>query len=301
MSFSSKIKEEILNTDCKSKNLSLAFLSGTAAFTLSIRDGNAAFSVDNIDTGKHLSFLAKKTFGIKDGLIKETESGKLGRNFTLIYEGEDAETLLKGLSAKNSRETGYRENDISVFQSMEEKRFFIMGAYLGGGFMIDPEKTYHLEFVAKKERALFELSIMLDAFGEIPKRVVRDKYLVMYLKNYDSIENVLNIINAHKSMMHLANIKIEKEQKNELNRINNFEIANLSKTTDAANKIIEDIENIMYTVGLDALPDNLQEVALLRLANPEESLATLAKLSGLSRSGVNHRLRKISEIARELE
>lgn len=301
MSFSSKIKEEILKTECKGKNLSLAFLSGMAAFTLSAKEGKAVFSVDSQEAGKHLSFLSKKTFGINDGLIRETESGKLGRNFNLIYEGNDAEILLKGLSSKNSLDTGYRENDISVFANMDEKRFFIMGAYLGGGFMIDPEKTYHLEFVAKKERALYELAIMLDAFGEIPKRVVRDKYLVMYLKNYDSIENVLNIINAHKSMMHLANIKIEKEQKNDLNRINNFEIANLSKTTDAANKIIEDIENIMYTVGLDALPDNLQEVALLRLANPEESLATLAKLSGLSRSGVNHRLKKITEIARELE
>lgn len=300
MSFSSKVKEEILKVECKGKNTGLAFIAGIAAFALNVESGKAAFSIDSVETGKKVSFLCKKTFGINDGLIKESGSGKVGRNFLLIYEGEEADAVLKGLSSKNSKEAGYRENDIEVFKSSEEKRFFIMGAYLGGGFMIDPEKTYHLEFVAKKERTLFELAIMLDAFGEIPKRVARDKYLVMYLKNYDSIENVLNIINAHKSMMQLANIKIEKEQKNEINRLNNFEIANLSKTTDAANKIIEDIENIMYTVGLDALPDNLQEVALLRLANPEESLATLAKLSGLSRSGVNHRLKKITEIAREL-
>ncbi len=301
MSFSSKIKEEILKTDCRNKNCSLAFIAGIAAFTLSTTGGTASFSVDSEETGKKVSFFCKKTFGIKDGIIRENESGKLGRSFVLFYEKEDANVLLKGLSGKNSVESGYRENDIDVFSDMEEKRFYIMGAYLGGGFMIDPEKTYHLEFVAKKERAVFELSIMLDAFGEIPKKVKRDKYLVMYLKNYESIENVLNIINAHKCMMELANIKIEKEQKNELNRLNNFEIANLSKTTDAANKIIEDIENIMYTVGIDALPENLQEIALLRLANPEESLAALAKLSGLSRSGVNHRLKKITEIARELE
>ena len=300
MSFSSKIKEEILKTDCRNKDCSLAFIAGVSAFTLSVEGKKAKFSVDSEEMGKKISFSCKKTFGINDGALAKSGNG-VGRSMALLYEGEEAEILLKGLSSKNGLSGGYRENDITVFETSEEKRFYVMGAYLGGGFMIDPEKTYHLEFVAKKERALDELSVMLDSFGEIPKRVMRDKYRVMYLKNYDSIENILNVINAHKCMMELANIKIEKEQKNEINRLNNFEIANLSKTTDAANKLIEDIENIMYTVGIDALPENLQEIALLRLANPEESLATLAKLSGLSRSGVNHRLKKITEIARELE
>ncbi|MBQ2940792.1 MAG: DNA-binding protein WhiA [Clostridia bacterium] len=301
MSFSSKIKEEILKTDCRNKNCSLAFVAGISAFSLSVEEECVKFSVDSEDMGKKVSFICKKLFSIDDGKIIKSTTGNAGRSFALCYEGSSADTILKGLSLKNSLKEGYVENDISAFLTSDEQRFFIMGAYLGGGFMIDPEKTYHLEFVSKRERALDELSSMLDSFGEIPKRVRRDKYIVMYLKNYDSIENVLNIINAHKSMMHLTNIKIEKEQKNELNRINNFEIANIGKTAEAANKIIEDIESIMYTVGLDSLPDNLQEIALLRLANPEESLAKLASLSGLSRSGVNHRLKKISEIARELE
>ncbi|MBR6720316.1 MAG: DNA-binding protein WhiA [Clostridia bacterium] len=301
MSFSSKIKDEILKTDCKNMGCSLAFVAGISAFALSVEDEIVKFSVDSEEMGKRISFLCKKLFSIKDGKIVKSGTGSVGRTFALVYEGDEAEAILKGLSFNNSISDGYIENDISAFINSEERRFFIMGAYLGGGFMIDPEKTYHIEFVAKKERALDELSIMLDSFGEIPKRVKRDKYLVMYLKNYDSIENMLNIINAHKCMMELANIKIEKEQKNELNRLNNFEVANLGKTTWAAKQIIEDIETIMYTVGLDSLPDSLQEIALLRLANPEESLAKLAELSGLSRSGVNHRLKKITEIARELE
>lgn len=111
---------------------------------------------------------------------------------------------------------------------------------------------------------------------------------------------MLNILGAHKSLMELANVKIEKEEKNRLNRQVNFEVANIQKTSSASNASIEDIENIMYTVGLDALPEPLQEMALFRLANPEESLSGLAKLSGLSRSGVNHRLKKLSEIARNL-
>ncbi len=299
MSFSAKIKEEILKAESKNKNCSLAFLKGFASFALSIEEGKVCFYEDSEQVGKRISFICKKQFNIKDGYLYQGTGH--GKNFCLEYEKEEALLILKGLSEKNSLDGGYIENDLSFMENLEEVRFFIMGAFLGGGTMIDPEKTYHLEFVAKREASLDELTYTFDKFGEIPKRVMRDKYFIMYFKRYESIENLLNIMNAHKCMMHLANIKIEKEQKNEINRKNNFEVANLGKTTLAANKIISDIENIMYTIGLDSLPSELSEMALLRLANPDESLAKLAELSGLSRSGVNHRLKKITEIARELE
>ncbi len=299
MSFSAKIKEEILKADLRKKNLAFAFLKGFSSFALNLEEGKVHFYGDNDTLLKRISFICKKQFGIEDGNLRQ--STRPGKSNCLSYEKAESEIILKGLSEKNSLSVGYIENDLSFLENSEEIRFFIMGGFLGGGMMIDPEKTYHLEFVAKREVSLDELTLAFDKFGEIPKRVMRDKYFVMYFKRYESIENLLNIMNAHKCMMDLANIKIEKEQKNEINRKTNFEVANLGKTTQAANKIIEDIENIMYTIGLDSLPDELSEIALLRLANPEESLAVLASLSGLSRSGVNHRLKKITEIARELE
>ena len=300
MSFCENIKEEIQKADCRKNSCSLAFISGFAAFTLSVSGGEASFLTDGEAIGKKISYLMKKQFSIGDGTLSRAYVGRGGKCFRLSYKKEDSEKILLALSDKNTLSDGDFYVDSERFSATDEMRHFVMGAFLGGGFAADPYKIYHLEFVAKRERALDELGYIFSEFGEIQKRVVRNGYHVMYFKSYDSLENILNILGAHKSMMELFNIKIEKEEKNLLNRQVNFEVANMQKTNDAANESISEIESIMYTVGLDALPDTLQEMALLRLANPEESLSGLAKLSGLSRSGVNHRLKKISEIAGNL-
>ncbi len=300
MSFCENIKEEIQKADCRKNSCSLAFISGFAAFTLSVSGGEASFLTDGETIGKKISYLMKKQFSIGDGTLSRAYVGRGGKCFRLSYKKEDSEKILLALSDKNTLSDGDFYVDSERFSATDEMRHFVMGAFLGGGFAADPYKIYHLEFVAKRERALDELGYIFSEFGEIQKRVVRNGYHVMYFKSYDSLENILNILGAHKSMMELFNIKIEKEEKNLLNRQVNFEVANMQKTNDAANESISEIESIMYTVGLDALPDTLQEMALLRLANPEESLSGLAKLSGLSRSGVNHRLKKISEIAGNL-
>ncbi len=300
MSFCENIKEEIQKADCRKNSCSLAFISGFAAFTLSVTDGEASFLTDGEAIGKKISYLMKKLFSIGDGTLSRAYVGRGGKCFRLSYKKEDSGKILLALSDKNTLSDGDFYVDSERFTATDEMRHFVMGAFLGGGFAADPYKIYHLEFVAKRERALDELGYIFSEFGEIQKRVVRNGYHVMYFKSYDSLENILNILGAHKSMMELFNIKIEKEEKNLLNRQVNFEVANMQKTNDAANESISEIESIMYTVGLDALPDTLQEMALLRLANPEESLSGLAKLSGLSRSGVNHRLKKISEIAGNL-
>lgn len=300
MSFCENIKEEIQKADCRNKNCSLAFISGFAAFTLSVEDEKVAFLADGEEIGKKMSYLMKKQFSIGDGSLSRAYVGRGGKCYKLSYEKEETKKILSALSDKNEGSEDGFFVDSERFNTTDEMRHFVMGAFLGGGFAADPYKIYHLEFVAKRERALDELGYIFSEFGEIQKRVVRNGYYVMYFKSYDSLENILNILGAHKSMMELFNIKIEKEEKNLLNRQVNFEVANMQKTNDAATESINEIESIMYTVGLDALPDSLQEMALLRLANPEESLAGLAKLSGLSRSGVNHRLKKISEIAGNL-
>lgn len=300
MSFSENIKEEILKSDCRGKGCSLAFIKGLASFTMTECEEGVSFLTDGEETGKKLSYMLKKELLGCDGQLVRAGIGRGGRCFRLSYTVEAGEKILLALSDKNKGTDGDFFVDTAALKTQQEQRFFAMGAYLGGGFTADPEKIYHLEFSAKRERAIAELGEVFALFEETPKTTLRNGYSVMYFKNYDSIENVLNILGAHKSLMELANVKIEKEEKNRLNRQVNFEVANIQKTSSASNASIEDIENIMYTVGLDALPEPLQEMALFRLANPEESLAGLAKLSGLSRSGVNHRLKKLSEIARNL-
>lgn len=300
MSFSERVKEEILKSDCRGKGCSLAFIKGFAAFTMSRNEDKVSFLTDGEETGKRISYMLKKELSVSDGMLFRAGVGRGGKCYRLNYERPEAEKILKALSEKNKFDGEEFEADSSGLSSVNELRHFAMGAFVGGGFIAEPEKIYHLEFSSKRSDAMTELGLVFTSFGEVQKITVRNGYSVMYFKSYDSIENILNILGAHKALMELANIKIEKEEKNRLNRQVNFEVANLQKTNSAANDSINDIENIMYTVGLDALPEPLQEMALFRLANPEESLAGLAKLSGLSRSGVNHRLKKLAEIARNL-
>lgn len=302
MTFSAKVKEEILGNDGGKTMLGhLALLAGLAAFTMEITGQTLAFLTDGENVGKKVSFLCNRCFSVPQGDLRPAGKGRGGKCWSVVYEGAAAETILQGLSKNNRLSSDDFETDMTRFNDVESRRRYVMGAYLGGGYMLEPEKLYHLEFVSKRQRALDELGLILGTFGEMPKCVMRGNYHVMYCKSFESLDTLLNIIGAHRCMMELTNIKIEKEQKNEINRKNNFEVANMQKTVNASSDNIRDIETIMYTVGLDALPEELSEMALLRLANPEESLANLARLSGLSRSGVNHRLKKLSEIARELE
>ncbi len=301
MAFSSKVREEILSDDGGKTALGrLAFLAGLASFTMKIADGTLTFLTDGEDIGKKVSFLCRRCFSVPQGLLRPAGKGRGGKCWAVSYQGAEAETILQGLSVNNRLCMDDFETDIKAFSDIETRRRYVMGAYLGGGYMLEPAKLYHMEFVSKRQRAMDELGQILTTFGEMPKCVMRGHYHVMYFKTFESLDNLLNIVGAHRCMMELTNIKIEKEEKNKINRKNNFEVANMQKTVNASSDTIRDIESIMYTVGLDALPQELSEMALLRLANPEESLAKLARLSGLSRSGVNHRLKKLAEIAREL-
>ena len=146
-----------------------------------------------------------------------------------------------------------------------------------------------------------DLVQLLDDMDIDAKTVTRKSLSVIYIKESEVIADLIALMGATDAMIELLNVKMEKDYKKNINRQVNCENANADKIAAAAARQLTAIKKIQKTVGLKTLPDNLQEIALLRLANPEESLAKLASLSGLSRSGVNHRLKKISEIARELE
>ena len=130
----------------------------------------------------------------------------------------------------------------------------------------------------------------------------RKKHFVVYVKEGAGIVDILNVMEAHNSLMDLENIRIVKEMRNSVNRKFNCEMANLNKTVSAAVRQIEDIKYISDTVGLSYLSKPLMEIAAVRLENPDSSLKELGELlsSPVGKSGVNHRLRKISEIADDL-
>lgn len=182
------------------------------------------------------------------------------------------------------------------------RRAYIRGAFLAAGSISDPKKSYHFEIVCKDIPQAMQAQEIINSFGMDAKIVERKKHQVVYLKEGAQIVDILNVMEAHIALMNLENVRILKEMRNSVNRKVNCETANISKTVNAAVKQLEDIEYIREHAGLDSLPDNLKEMALLRLEHPEAPLGELGTYLNppVGKSGVNHRLRKISEIAGSL-
>lgn len=182
------------------------------------------------------------------------------------------------------------------------KRAFLRGAFLVSGSISDPEKSYHFEIVCQEQLQAKIVQQLYREFELDAKIVQRKKYYVVYLKEGAQIVDALNIMGAYVALMNLENVRIIKEMRGSVNRIVNCETANINKVVGAACRQVEDIHYIQSKVGLDELPPALREMALLRLEYPDSSLKELGELCDppVGKSGVNHRLRKLSEVAKKL-
>ena len=186
------------------------------------------------------------------------------------------------------------------------KTAFLSGAFLACGTVNDPNKRYHLEFVVPYLNLSRDLKLFINDYDQLsvePKSVTRNSNYVIYIKDSESIEEVLTVVGAFNSSLEIMGVKMYIDVRNNVNRKLNFENANFDKTLDAATKQIDAIKHIKNTVGLSYLTDDLREIAELRYENPEMSLRELgSNLSvPISRSGVNHRLSKICSIAKTIK
>ena len=182
------------------------------------------------------------------------------------------------------------------------KRAFLRGAFLASGSISDPQKSYHFENVCQEEAQAQLLQELYHSFELDAKIVQRKKYYIVYLKEGAQIVDALNVMGAYVALMNLENVRIFKEMRGSVNRIVNCETANINKVVGAACRQMEDIHYIQSKIGLDELPPSLKEMALLRLEYPDSSLKELGELCNppVGKSGVNHRLRKLGEIAMKL-
>jgi len=182
------------------------------------------------------------------------------------------------------------------------KRAYIRGAFLAGGSLSDPKKSYHLEIINPERRKSEDLSELINAFGLKARIIERKRHYIVYLKEGENIVDLLNIMGAHVSLLNMENLRIVKDMRNNVNRQVNCETSNLSKTVRASIRQINDINTIASIKGLEYLSDQLKEAAEIRLMYEEASLKELGDMLSppVSKSGVNHRLRKIGEIAEDL-
>jgi DNA-binding protein WhiA len=184
------------------------------------------------------------------------------------------------------------------------KRSYLRGAFLAGGSVNDPEgSSYHLEIASFDYDHSLALCELTNQFGLNAKLIERKKGWVMYLKEGEKIIEFLNIVGAHQALLRFEDVRILKGMRNQVNRIVNCETANLNKTIQAAVRQIENIRLLERVVGLNNLPPKLREVAEMRLKYPEINLKELGQMlpGTVSKSGVNHRLRKLDELAEKIK
>lgn len=263
---------------------------------------------ENITLAKKYYTLLKKIFGINSSLVagKNVYLNKSRTCSVVVKEQEEIRKVLSAVKWMDSQGSLIWPKELAdgiLVRNACCKRAFIRGAFLAAGSMSDPEKSYHFEIVCQDHSGAEQMKEIINSFELEAKIVGRKKCFVVYLKEGSQIVDMLNVMEAHVALMNLENVRILKEMRNSVNRQVNCETANINKTVSAAVKQVEDIRYIERMVGLDTLSDGLREMALLRLQFPEAALKELGDMLSppVGKSGVNHRLRKISSIADELK
>jgi DNA-binding protein WhiA len=309
MTFSEKAKLEILNKEkgqpcCQLASLS-AFLRG--AGSISVVQNNIGFEI--VTENKEALEYYKEIISDLYGENLQIESFYQGKKYKMALISSSSVNILKDLAFVSFDGNGISLNLVLDKYLVENdccKRAYIVGAFVGGGSVTVPSEShksstsYHLEFVFSKYQTASDFASILTQKGFLPKLTERKESYIVYFKNGDEISELLFFIGATKCCFELKDIVINKDIRNDTNRRINCEIANIDKQIIAGENQVKRINTIIETIGLDSLSEQLKQTALLRLENPESSLEELSKLSGLTKSCLNHRLRKIMEIANNL-
>lgn len=315
MSFSAATKNELARmsiTDncCKLAELAaLVRMCGTIQIS-GMNNINIKFTTENAAIARRLFTFLKDIYeGDIEVMVRKNKQLKKNNNYLIVIKDR--------LISKNLLlDIGFikDEENINIFNTQYKidedliakrccKRSYIRGSFLGGGSVSNPEKTYHLEFVTNNSDHSEDLSNIINSFGLNSKIVLRKDNYVVYLKEGEQIVDLLNIMGAHQALLKFEDIRVLKDVRNNINRLVNCETANLSKTINASMRQIEQIELIKKHMGLEKLPDKLRHIAEIRLSNPDATLKEIGEMLDppVGKSGVNHRFRKIEEIAEDLK
>ncbi|MCR5418758.1 MAG: DNA-binding protein WhiA [Lachnospiraceae bacterium] len=305
MSFSSRIKEELSSQIPPARHCQLAELS---AMSLCLgkfgyddqEDPGFVISTENAYAARKYFTLFQKSLKVGIGVSVRTQPKKDRMSYQLFTGGQ--ESAMQLLRLKGSTGEFRTTVDQRLCKSSCCKRACLRGYFLCLGSMSSPESGYHLELATPSRETADQILELMGAFSLEGKYVKRKKYHVVYLKGGEGIADFLKVIGAPKALLEFENTRIYKDMRGRVNRKVNCEAANITKTVTAAARQVEDIRLIDRMQGLDTLSSSLRQMALLRLEMPEASLEELGKMSDppVGKSGVNHRLRKLSQLADSL-
>lgn len=294
MSFSQDVKNELLKIEYENGCCEKALLYGMCIFGRRFSHFGVSMQSENEGIARLYKTLLEKYCNVKC----DVKASPMCRNYSVSIEKEnDCDKILGAFGHLNS---GSLKINHSNFDCENCAHAFLAGAFLSCGTVSTPQKNYHLEFTVPYLNLSKSIITLLEEMELYPKASTRKGYNIVYFKDSSAIEDCLYLMGASSAMFEMMNIEIVKDFRNKANRTANCQTANIEKTVKASFAHIKAIEKIESTKGLDYLKNDLKEMAILRRDNPELSLAELAEISGLSRSGVNHRLNRIVEIASAL-
>lgn len=300
ISFAGKVKNELCRVGISRQCCAQAEGYGVLLYGNTFTPGEIRIITENGDFAARLPKLFQKAFGVKFDRVPEEMNGK-GKLIFGITAPEKLEKIINTLGYDARQLTALHVN----FGILEEdccRTAFLRGAFLAGGSVTDPEKRYHLELATSHMPASREVQALMEEMGFLPRSIRRGADALLYFKQSEHIEDFLTKIGAPAAAMDIMTAKVDKEIRNGANRAMNCDMANVNKTLDAAQEQVGAIEKLRRSARWDTLPEKLRQTAALRLEYPELSLVQLAEKCDppVTKSCMNHRMRKLMEEAKEL-
>ncbi|EAC9742239.1 DNA-binding protein WhiA [Listeria monocytogenes] len=307
MSFASETKKELTHmnvSDSDAKVELAAFIRMNGAISFSNQLVIMDVQTENAAIARRMYQLLKDLYEVPIELLVRRKMKLKKNNVYIVRLKSGTRGILEDLRILEPPMTFTKSIDRGFVKKRSAKRAYLRGAFLASGSVNNPEtSSYHLEIFSVYEEHNEAICALMNQFDLNARTLERKNGFITYLKEAEKITEFLSIIGATSALLHFEDVRIMRDMRNSVNRLVNCETANLNKTINAAVRQIDNIKYIQSTVGLEALPERLREIAALRIANEDVTLKELGEMlttGQVSKSGINHRLRKLDQIAERL-
>lgn len=307
MSFASETKKELTHMDVSDSDAKVelaAFIRMNGAISFSNQVVIMDVQTENAAIARRMYQLLKDLYEVPIELLVRRKMKLKKNNVYIVRLKSGTRGILEDLRILEPPMTFTKSIDRGFVKKRSAKRAYLRGAFLASGSVNNPEtSSYHLEIFSVYEEHNEAICALMNQFDLNARTLERKNGFITYLKEAEKITEFLSIIGATSALLHFEDVRIMRDMRNSVNRLVNCETANLNKTINAAVRQIDNIKYIQSTVGLEALPERLREIAALRIANEDVTLKELGEMlttGQVSKSGINHRLRKLDQIAERL-